>query len=162
MMIKKYHIHGFTLIEILICIAIMATMIIGVGNAYFHIFRNQAEIRQELEIQESFNLALESLALDAARSGKAFCNVPDTVLFSNFQGKINPDMIIYKIESKKLLRISHKGESKNIQEIASDVKTFSTKIEDNLLKIHIVIEKKKFNKIFSADYKAGFAVEEGA
>ena len=30
--------HGFTLIEILICIAIMATMIIGVGNAYFHIF----------------------------------------------------------------------------------------------------------------------------
>ena len=148
---------GFTLIELLIVVAIIAIMVVGVGNTFFYVFQNQAELRLQFPMQQSANLVMESVALDVARSQNA---VIETANVAIFRGQ-KDHTVTYSMESGSLLRTIETGGEKKRQVLAEDVKTFELERSGGLLKIHLVLEKKRYRKTFSEDYQTAFAIDKG-
>ena len=66
--------RGMTLIELLIVIAILSIMVVATGNIIFYSHHEHAILRHELALQQSINLTLQSLALDAAVALEARIN----------------------------------------------------------------------------------------
>jgi len=148
---------GFTLIELLIVVAIIAIMVVGVGNTFFYVFQNQAELRLQFPMQQSANLVMESVALDVARSQNAVIETANVAIFRGGSDRT----VTYSTESGSLLRTIETGGEKKRQVLAEDVKTFELERSGGLLKIHLVLEKKRYRKTFSEDYQTAFAIDKG-
>ena len=155
------HKGGFTLIELLIVVAIISIMVVAVGNTFFYVFQEQAELVEQLEIQQEANLAVESLALDAARSS-AFevKSSPAKISFVFKKTKGDPERIIYEEREGRLIRTAEWPERLHEQVLAENVKLFSAEREGALLRVRLVLEKQRYRKTFTEDYKTAFAIQE--
>ena len=155
---KKAH-TGVTLIELLIVVAIISILVIAGGNTFFYVFQEQANVREQLQIQQSANLSIESIALDAARARSVRIPASGQIIFEMPQNPTSPKEVKYLVESGRLLRLS-KGEKGIVRQVlAENVETFSPVIEGRLLKIRLALENRKYRTTFSTDYKTAFAVK---
>ncbi len=150
---------GVTLIEMLIVVAMISILVVAVGNTFFYVFQEQALVQEQLGIQQLANLAIESIALDAARAHSARIPASGQIVFEMPQNPPSPKEVKYLVESGKILRLSKGRKGTVCQVLAKDVKIFSPLLEGRLLRVRLALEKRKYRTTFSTDYKTAFAVK---
>jgi prepilin-type N-terminal cleavage/methylation domain-containing protein len=157
--IHKIQVSAFTLIELLIVVAIISILTAGVGNVFFNVFQSQADINEQLAINQSADLAIESIAIDAAEASSVLINDNSIIFIKQNPGK--PLMKIrYTLEGRNLIRLTENTVKKNRQLLAPGIREFSWNREKNLLHVKIIIEIKKYRKIFRKKYETTFRARE--
>jgi prepilin-type N-terminal cleavage/methylation domain-containing protein len=160
MLHKRKNIYrGVTLIELLIVVAIISILTASVGHIFSNIFRGRAELNETLEIQQSANFFMETIAKDTVDASSV--SLKKNLLIINKKTPGARDLIIkYSLENKNLIRYTESIKNKNRHLISSDIKEISFKREKNLLHVKIILERKRYRKIFRKEYETFFSIKE--